>query len=105
MPPVLKSIFIFRALTPNVLSLKVKIQYSVNIQFLKTISSFQITSDGTREPPHLVNSKYPRFCDEIRYGSAKYTKYFRLVFQNKTFRVYEIKPWKGDFTKNTITAL
>ena len=66
---------------------------------------FQITSDGKREPPHLVNSKYPRFCDEIRYGSAKYTKYFRLVFQNKTFRVYEIKPWKGNFTKNKITAL
>ena len=62
--------------------------------------NFQITSDGKRDPPHLVHSKYPRFCEEIRYGSAKYTKYFRMVFHNKTFRVYEVKPWKGGFTKN-----
>lgn len=57
-----------------------------------------IPTDGTRNPPHLVESKFPRFCDEIRYGTPSYGKYFRRVFVNKTFRVYQVKPWKGKFT-------
>ncbi|XP_036370347.1 probable C-mannosyltransferase DPY19L3 isoform X1 [Octopus sinensis] len=38
----------------------------------------------------LVRNKHPRFCDEIRKGAKRYTKYFRLVFENRTFRVYQL---------------
>ncbi|XP_023930612.1 probable C-mannosyltransferase DPY19L3 [Lingula anatina] len=40
--------------------------------------------------PGLVPSKVPRFCDEIRYGRPAYTKYFKKVFVNRTFRVYQV---------------
>jgi len=51
-----------------------------------------IPEDGIREPKNLVKSKYPRFCDEIRHNSPSYTKYFRKVFENRTFRVYKVAP-------------
>jgi len=51
-----------------------------------------IPEDGIREPKSLVKSKYPRFCDEIRHNSPSYTKYFRKVFENRTFRVYKVAP-------------
>ena len=76
--------------------------WSYIIPTIKTncICMFQIPDDGKLDPSHLTPSKHPRFCNEIRYGAALYTKYFKLVFNNKTFRVYEVKPKRGSFSKN-----
>ena len=60
--------------------------------FSISLSYLQIPEDGIREPKNLVKSKYPRFCDEIRHNSPSYTKYFRKVFENRTFRVYKVAP-------------
>jgi len=49
-----------------------------------------IPDDGIQNPEHLVKSKYPRFCEEVRYDNAEYRKYFRKVFENRTFRIYEV---------------
>jgi len=51
---------------------------------------YQIPDDGVRDPPHLVPSKHPRFCDEIRRGKGKYGQLFGKVFENRTFRVYKV---------------
>ncbi|ESO87300.1 hypothetical protein LOTGIDRAFT_107140 [Lottia gigantea] len=53
------------------------------------LNNGMIPVQGKMEPG-LVNSAVPRFCDEIRHGSPKFTKYFKLVFSNKTFRVYKL---------------
>lgn len=50
---------------------------------------FQIPDHGKSEPG-LVKSSIPRFCDEIRYETPAYTKYFKLVFSNRTFRVHKV---------------
>jgi len=42
--------------------------------------------------PGLVASKHPRFCFEIRFGGENYRKYFKKVFENKTFRIFKVKP-------------
>lgn len=36
----------------------------------------------------LAKSDIPRFCDEIRRSKPPYSKLFRLVMENRTFRVY-----------------
>lgn len=41
-------------------------------------------------PPGLKKSLVPRFCDEIRRQDGEYKKYFKLVTQNRTFRVYQL---------------
>ncbi|KAK3593826.1 hypothetical protein CHS0354_011427 [Potamilus streckersoni] len=46
--------------------------------------------DNGKTEPGLVRSILPRFCDEIRKGTSKYSTYFKLVFHNKTFRVYHV---------------
>jgi len=56
------------------------------------LSMGHIPEDGIRRPITLVQARYPRFCDEIRYGSREYTSYFKLVFSNRTFRVYKLTP-------------
>ena len=43
-----------------------------------------------RDPPHLVTAEHPRFCVQVRYGEPAYAKYFRKIFENKTFRIYEV---------------
>ena len=52
----------------------------------------QIPDDGVRDPPHLVKSAHPRFCDQIRHGGQEYARLFRKVFENRTFRVYKVLP-------------
>jgi len=54
------------------------------------ISNGHIPDDGIRQPPHLVESKYQRFCDEVRYDMKEYRRWFKKVFENKTFRVYKV---------------
>ncbi|XP_050394567.2 probable C-mannosyltransferase DPY19L3 [Patella vulgata] len=46
--------------------------------------------DKGKAVPGLIESKVPRFCDIIRYNSSKYSKYFKSVFTNKTFRIYRL---------------
>ena len=41
--------------------------------------------------PGLLPADWPRFCDNIRFNRPEYTKYFKLVFSNNTFRVYQVK--------------
>lgn len=38
----------------------------------------------------LVRNNTPRFCDFIRQQTPDMQKYFKLVFENRTFRVYQI---------------
>ena len=61
----------------------------------KVLLLFQIPDDGIRDPATLVPSRHPRFCLEIRFGSGLYRKYFKKVFENKTFRIFKVKPENG----------
>jgi len=54
------------------------------------LTNGHIPDDGVQNPSHLVRSKYPRFCEEVRYDNAEYRKYFKKVFENKTFRIYKV---------------
>ena len=45
---------------------------------------------GASARPGLAVSGVPRFCDAIRMNKAEYSKYFKPVFTNKTFRVYQV---------------
>ena len=38
----------------------------------------------------LVASDVPRFCDKIRHMKPPYSDFFKVVFKNKTFRVYKV---------------
>lgn len=49
-----------------------------------------VPEDGVVDPPFLKPSKYHRFCDEVRYDVAEYRKLFTKVFENKTFRIYQL---------------
>ncbi|KAJ8307809.1 hypothetical protein KUTeg_014639 [Tegillarca granosa] len=49
-----------------------------------------VIPDSGKPEPGLVRSHIPRFCDEIRKGTPEYTKYFKYVFGNKTFRVHKV---------------
>ncbi|XP_033096192.1 probable C-mannosyltransferase DPY19L3 isoform X2 [Anneissia japonica] len=42
------------------------------------------------EEPGLEDISTLRFCDGIQGASEKYTKYFKTVLKNKTFRVYKL---------------
>ncbi|KAL3883925.1 hypothetical protein ACJMK2_030151 [Sinanodonta woodiana] len=46
--------------------------------------------DNGKTEPGLVRSSVLRFCDEVRKGVGSYSKYFKLVLNNKTFRVYRV---------------
>ncbi|XP_065906765.1 protein C-mannosyl-transferase DPY19L3-like [Dysidea avara] len=46
---------------------------------------------GSEDIPGLQPASWPRFCDVIRFNRAEYSRYFKLVFENKTFRVYKVK--------------
>ncbi len=50
----------------------------------------QIPDDGVKDPPHLKRSKHHRFCDEIRRGGPAFDPLFKKVFENRTFRVYQV---------------
>lgn len=39
----------------------------------------------------LKRSDTPRFCDEVRHAKGDYVKLFKLVMQNRTFRVYMLE--------------
>jgi len=54
------------------------------------LTNGHIPEDGIKSPPHLVHSNHPRFCEEVRYDNAAYRRFFKKVFENKTFRIYEI---------------
>lgn len=56
---------------------------------LVDVANGEIPEFGEKEPG-LVQNTHPRFCHEIRYGNENYAKYFRLVFENRTFRVYKL---------------
>lgn len=43
-----------------------------------------------RDVTGLVQSTVPRFCEEVRHGRGNYSKFFKLVMVNKTFRVYSV---------------
>lgn len=49
-----------------------------------------VVPDNGKKEPGLVYNKTPRFCDQIRMGQPEYQKYFKLVFNNRTFRVYQV---------------
>ncbi|XP_064628354.1 protein C-mannosyl-transferase DPY19L3-like isoform X2 [Lineus longissimus] len=46
--------------------------------------------DHGRAEERLKRSDVPRFCNEIRYSKPHFTKNFKLVFSNRTFRVYKV---------------
>jgi len=52
--------------------------------------NMHVPEDGIVDPPHLLPSEYPRFCDEVRYDVAVYRRLFTKVFENKTFRIYRL---------------
>merc|ERR1719402_663975 len=54
------------------------------------LTNGHIPDDGIQQPIDLVASPYPRFCDEVRYDTEEYRKYFKKVFENKTFRIYKL---------------
>jgi len=41
----------------------------------------------------LVRSEVHRFCYEIRHATRAFTRFFKLVFENKTFRIYKVLLW------------
>lgn len=49
-----------------------------------------IVPDSGSPAEGLARSEVPRFCNEIRYATKAFTQFFKLVFQNKTFRVYQV---------------
>ncbi|XP_025097106.1 probable C-mannosyltransferase DPY19L3 isoform X2 [Pomacea canaliculata] len=49
-----------------------------------------IVPDDSKEEEGLVRSTVPRFCDQVRHLDATYARYFKQVFVNKTFRVYQV---------------
>lgn len=53
------------------------------------VANGEIPEFGQKEPG-LIRNMHPRFCHEIRYGNENYAKYFKIVFQNRTFRVYKL---------------
>jgi hypothetical protein len=50
---------------------------------------FQLVSSNEDETLN-VSAKAKRFCDEIRKNNLPFTKYFKSVFKNPTFRVYKL---------------
>ena len=62
--------------------------------------SFQTPDDGVRDLPDLVPAKHPRFCFEIRFGGAAYKKFFKKVFENKTFRIFKVRAANGNGNGN-----
>ncbi|VDP05697.1 unnamed protein product [Soboliphyme baturini] len=40
--------------------------------------------------PGLTKVDTPRFCDQIRHMTIDFSRYFRLMFSNRTFRVYQL---------------
>jgi len=59
------------------------------------LTNGHIPDDDIKEPAHLVYSDHPRFCDEVRYDQPEYRKWFKKVFENKTFRIYKVKKGPG----------
>lgn len=49
-----------------------------------------VIPDSGLAEPGLVKSHVPRFCDEVRRQTPNYSKYFKHVFTNKTFRIYQV---------------
>ncbi|KAK7108661.1 protein C-mannosyl-transferase DPY19L3-like [Littorina saxatilis] len=49
-----------------------------------------VIPDGSEPKPGLQRSTVPRFCDEVRHQKNNYAKYFKEVFINKTFRIYQV---------------
>ncbi|KAL4232819.1 hypothetical protein ACF0H5_007505 [Mactra antiquata] len=49
-----------------------------------------VVPDSGKMEPGLVRSHVPRFCDEVRRQKSEYSKYFKHVFTNKTFRIYKV---------------
>jgi len=54
------------------------------------LTNGHIPDDGIKQPVDLVESPHPRFCDEVRYDTEEYRRYFKKVFENKTFRIYKL---------------
>ena len=47
-------------------------------------------SEETDDDEDLEINDTPKFCHALFAGISEYTQYFRLVFSNKTFRVYRV---------------
>ncbi|XP_059083191.1 probable C-mannosyltransferase DPY19L3 [Tigriopus californicus] len=63
-----------------------------NLPTTMDLTNGHIPDDGIRDPAHLVHAPHRRFCDEIRKGQAPFTRFFKKVFGNRTFRVYQVLP-------------
>ncbi|XP_028411451.1 probable C-mannosyltransferase DPY19L3 [Dendronephthya gigantea] len=48
-----------------------------------------VIEDGEQERG-LVRSHVPRFCDAIKRDDARFSRYFKKVFENRTFYVYRL---------------
>uniref|UniRef100_A0A915J1T4 Uncharacterized protein n=1 Tax=Romanomermis culicivorax TaxID=13658 RepID=A0A915J1T4_ROMCU len=51
------------------------------------LDNWHIPDNGYSPVYGLRKSETPRFCDEIRRDGSEYTKFFKLVLQNRTFRM------------------
>ncbi|KAH9490912.1 hypothetical protein Btru_039781, partial [Bulinus truncatus] len=54
-----------------------------------------VMPDNYFKMPDLIKSKIPRFCEMVRHQTEEYAKYFKAVFENKTFRVYKVNSDKS----------
>ena len=69
-----------------------KVRSNLSMQNFAPQNILQIPDDGIRQPAHLIESPHPRFCLEIRHGSPEYARFFTKVFENKTFRIFKVRP-------------
>lgn len=63
-----------------------------NLGSTMDLANGHIPDDGIRKPSNLIQSRDPRFCLEIRHGTPEYARFFVKVFENKTFRIFKVRP-------------
>ena len=57
---------------------------------LDLVNGHALDESVSASVPGLLPADWPRFCDSIRFNGPEYTKHFKLVFTNRTFRVYQV---------------
>lgn len=57
---------------------------------LVDLDNGDIPDYGHSQLEGLKKSNVPRFCLEIQHGGKEYSKYFKLVLKNRTFRVFKL---------------
>ena len=58
---------------------------------LDLVNGHALDDSVSASVPGLLPADWPRFCDSIRFNGPEYTKHFKLVFTNRTFRVHQVK--------------